>query len=175
MTKLMSWTLMWFWPKKNDTILCESTNEYLSRRRSMLDCVIQGCASLQRRAKPAQEVKDQRPQSQSWTSESLQPQPFFFFYFNLFKYLCKLFSITSTEWKYVLSPLPINTRKELKWSTELEGDKVYELLYFNCHPLVMIMVTYQDLMTGDTEWWRSISGQIISDLHSTKNSCIRVT
>lgn len=77
--------------------------------------------------------------------------------------------------RHVLSPLPINTQKELKWSTELEGYKVYELLYFNCHTLVMIIVTYQDLMTGDTKWWRSISGQIISDLHSTKNSCIRVT
>lgn len=76
---------------------------------------------------------------------------------------------------YVSSPLPINTQKELMSSTELEGYKVYELLYFNGHTLVMIIVTYQGLMTGDTERWRSISGQIISDLHSTKNSCIRVT
>lgn len=52
---------------------------------------------------------------------------------------------------YVSSPHPINTQKKVKWSTELGYYKVYELLYFNCHTLVMIMVTYQHLMTGDVE------------------------
>lgn len=56
-----------------------------------------------------------------------------------------------------------------------QNKSFHELLYFSCHTFLMVIMTYQNLMTGDMERQRSIKRETICDLHSTKNSCIRFT